>query len=121
MPGTSRPSSPSAGRLGGVDLPFSGLAFPEVGIHGGAGAPPLRPGAGEKPARQHPRQPWPGAVTTLKEYFVKGANKQKVINVKSLSPESCAVKRKNSSDGMRFLNGKRERTPNPFHEDLPEP
>lgn len=94
---------------------------PRWGFPAGLGTPPLRSSTELQPARQHPRQPRPGAVTTLKEYFVKGANKQKVINVKSLSPESCAVERQNSSAGMRFLNRKRERTPHPFHEDLLEP
>lgn len=72
-----------------------------------------------RPQQTHP--PGPGDSPTSKEYFVRGAKKQKVSNAKSLSSESCAVEHKNSSDGMRFLNRRRERTPNTCYKDLPEP
>lgn len=80
--GSSGLSPLPAGPAGPSGTPRQRPGLPQVGP-GQAGLPPLQAGS--------PHRPGPGAPTTLKEYFVRGANKQKVINAKSFSSKPCAV------------------------------
>lgn len=80
-----------------------GASFSAGAPRGGArraGVPHLQAGSTHRPG--------PGAPTTFKEYFVRGANKQKVINANSFSSESCAVGHKNGGLLRREISQEEE-------------